>query len=416
MRAYTEATRTSMWASQVELQIASDILEISLMYTASKLSIQLGRGIPSYAIKKFGNHYILARVHKRKRVQSSMTSVYRGGMMSWTWETSESAEHETGTVEHEVPQAVSTNYMHDPYTTVKISEKIKTDVRRITFTSTSMTIADLKARLSSMLKLPVSSMVILDDEDENEMPDWTSLPSSVILTVLGNEAKLKLDVHIPMRDAQFSLEVSLNIDRTELENKLAAILRVPPQDMRILNARGFEWRACINPEDHVLHVHIVERAGMRRTASPTVPYGDMSTQPPQQRDTESEESQEARQQRVRDQIEGAHDGRRDTPSSDSRMPSPRASRSRSRSRTRSMSPVTSLRRGSASPTRHGHWATSYPTHIHPAQAEPVSKPVLQTNMRPVGYIWAGGRMARGRESHRPVKAKNPSRQLQGHAH
>ena len=292
LRAYTEATRTSMWASQVELQIASDILEISLMYTAGKFSIQLGQGIPSYAIKKVGNHYILARVHKRKRVQSSMTSVYRGGMRPWTWETPESAEHEVGTVEHEVSQAVPTNYMQDPYTTVKISEKIKTDVRRITFISTSMTIADLKARLSSMLKLPVSSMLILDDEDENEMPDWTSLPSSVILTVMGNEAKLKLDVHIPMRDAQFSLEVSLNIDRTELENKLAAILRVPPQDMRILNARGFEWRACINPEDHVLHVHIVERAGMRRSVSPTEPYGDMNTQPPQPRGTESEESQE----------------------------------------------------------------------------------------------------------------------------
>ena len=388
LSAYLAATRSSMWASQIELQIAADILEVPLLYMTKNNCMQLGSGCPHYAIKKVENHYVLDRLHKRAEGGRPIPCPLRAGMQNWTW------EEQSAAPSSQIPTA----YMHDPYTTVTISDKIKTDIRRITLVAGTMTIADLKARLSSMLKIPVASMIILEADDDNELPDWTSLPSAVVLTVLGSALKLKLDVHVPERNVHFFVEVPLNVTRTELENTLASILRVSQHDMRIVNAHGHDWRACVNPEDHVVHVHILERAGMRTSLTPTVPFGCSTSSHAQEQEQDGEEdgeqSEEVQAMHWRDQVEGAHDGRRNESSPTSRMPSPRASRSRTRSRTRSRShsrsasPTTSLRRGSASPTRHGHWTTAPPLHLLPAQREPIAKPVIDTNGRPVGYIWA----------------------------
>ena len=45
------------------------------------------------------------------------------------------------------------------------AENVKSDVRRIACLAGAMTVADLKARLSSILKIPVMSMVLEDEED-----------------------------------------------------------------------------------------------------------------------------------------------------------------------------------------------------------------------------------------------------------
>ena len=132
-------------------------------------------------------------------------------------------------------------HMRDEYTTVRMSDKIRTDARIITFlVAGTMNIADLKARPSSMLRIPVASMVLLNDDDEDEMPDWTSLT----LTVAGGGATVKLVVVVPTRDVTFHLQIQPSMQRSELQIKLSSILATPRHDMRVLNARGIGWRTC----------------------------------------------------------------------------------------------------------------------------------------------------------------------------
>ena len=382
LKAYLAATKSSMWASQVELHAAAQILDTPVMYMSGRVSMNLGEGIPKFAIKKMQHHYVLARIHKlHGRVCKSPAPLRAGMHASWTWESTDSA----------VPSVQPTSYMGDPYTTVKVSEKIKTDVRRVTFLTGTMTVADLKARMSTILRLPVAGMVVLDDEDESELPDWTSLPPNVILTVLADEARVKMQIHVPCREATFHMDMPMNTQRTHLENKIGKLLQVSPRAMRITNSRGMDWRAFTTHDDHMITVQILERGGMITQISPTEPYvnepyvneenGNGVGTVPEDGD---ETSEEIRHQRLRDQVEGAHDGRRSNGSPDSRP----STRRRERSRSRSLSPTSSLRRGSASPTRHGHWASAQPATLHPAQAEPTPRPVIEFSGRPVGYVWA----------------------------
>ena len=119
-------------------------------------------------------------------------------------------------------------------------------------------------------------------------------------------------------------------------------------------------------EDEMVAVIGQNGGGMRRTISPTQPYAG-----PEEENEET--SEEIREARWRDQVE----------STGHTYPSPRYDASRSRSR----SPMSSLERGSASPTRHGWHSSATPPMLQPAQHEPVSRPVIDGE-NPVGYVWA----------------------------
>ena len=270
LRAYIEATKGSMWASQVELELAARILSVSVLYMSGKTCVQLGCGTPSHAVRREGSHYVLINLHKKHKTypRAFAADCVRAGMHQWTWE-------------EEVPTPAASSiaqlaHGRDAYVTVRIDEKIKTDVRRITFELGTMNVADMKARLSAMLKLPVASMVILEEEEEAELPDWTSLPSSIILTTVGGGGKINLEVTVPMRNVNFTLHVTPDTKRTELESMLGYYACCSRQQHAHPKCQrdGVEimhsvWRTLL------LRSISLRELGVRTQISPTVPYHDV---------------------------------------------------------------------------------------------------------------------------------------------
>ena len=271
----------------------------------------------------------------------------------------------------------------DPYTTVRISDKVTSDVRRVTFLSGTMTVADLKVRMSSILKIPVATMILEEEDNGDVLPDWTNLPSSVLLTVVAQHSYIKLDVRVPERQLNFTIQTDGVVQREFIDQYLSAILNVPIPSLVITNIKGMSWMSSKDPHDRILIVRTVERGDTQRSRSQqrcislTEPYQN-------QEEEEDGASEEVQEMIWRDQVEGADDGRG--------PPSPMPRREhihdytprRERSRSRTMSPTTSLGRGSASPTRHGHWVNASSTLVTLAQHEPI----LERVELPVGYIWA----------------------------
>ena len=382
LQAYLSATRHTMWASQLELYFAMKELDCAVLCMSDDMCVKLGEGIAKFAIRKHGDHYLLTRVHKTfKNQHSKYTKTQkheRAGMMSWDWEADPGQEPPIVRRIDQVP-------MQDDYTTVSISAGIMTDIRRVTYVRGVMTVADLKAKLATILKIPVASMDIHDEEDGDILPDWTNPTASVELQVQGQTNLVKLDIRVPMRRASFIIQVENTINVLDLKDKLATILGAQRDSLVLSTIRGAPWTSCRDPLDHVVAVNILERAGMeRQEISSTLPYtgNDQSAQ-----DDAEEESEEVATARWRDQVEAAHDGAHDMHANNMETP-PRPMRERSRSRSRSLSPAASLGRGSASPTRHGHWTRSCAVTLPPAQYEPICKPVLEGRDLPVGYIWA----------------------------
>ena len=63
LKAYLAATRSSMWASQIELEIGARVLSVAVLYMFGRVCMQLGAGTPKYAIKKVKSAILHVPVH-----------------------------------------------------------------------------------------------------------------------------------------------------------------------------------------------------------------------------------------------------------------------------------------------------------------------------------------------------------------
>ena len=154
--------------------------------------------------------------------------------MTWQWESHEEhvqqpvvpriEEHTQQSVEPRIDPPI----MHSDYTTVRLSHDVVHEIRRVTFIRGAMTVTS-RPRWH-LLKLPVASMEIHDDEDDEGdiLPDWTNPTSSVELHVMGQSSLVKLDVRIPMRRASFVTQVDKSINAYALKVKLGNILAIQP--------------------------------------------------------------------------------------------------------------------------------------------------------------------------------------------
>ena len=379
LRAYYQETCEHMWASQLELAIAAEILGIAVNYLGDNVCMKLGEGRATHAIVKRGKHYILAKNNKKQTPRNG--DVMRAGMNPWTWEAPQ-----------QLPQQMPTHAVtEEEYVTVRTSPTFRHEIRRITFIKAAMTVADLKAKLSAILKVPVSIMRILDGDDDQEIPDWTNPPALVQLEIDSPATDMvRMCVRVPSRNATFTVSIRTTTTLEELESIIGAIMGLPVQALHLTTLRNTPWLTAVGVENHMVNITIQERAGMRHDLTPTeeyIPQGEPDG------DDESE-SQEITNMHLRDMIEAAHDGAATlrSPSRTSMRrpttPAPMFRVSRSRSRSRGSSPAASLYRGSVSPTRHGYCSRAYPYQINQAQEEPISKVVIEEEGPPIGYIWA----------------------------
>ena len=132
--------------------------------------------------------------------------------------------------------------------------------------------------------------------------------------------------------------------------------------VQIVDERGNQWAHDVLTPGMWIHVHmLLQRGGMRtQDLTPTEPY---------------EGVQQDQQQR-----EPQHDREEPLP----------VVRGRSQESSRSRSPMSSLYRASASPTRHAWHSEAIPDPISMAQHDPTPRVVLDRHF-PVGYVWANPR-------------------------
>ena len=81
---------------------------------------------------------------------------------------------------------------------------------------------DIKAKLAKTFEVPIKFLEF-QDTDGSEIPDWCSIPSCVTLVHTSVTRTITLDVHVPQREASFSLKLSSKATQHEVETKLASI-------------------------------------------------------------------------------------------------------------------------------------------------------------------------------------------------
>ena len=254
LAAYYHATCRDMWASQAELAIAAELEGIAVDFISNESYVKLGQGVVKYAIKKVGDHFVLVKKHKKRTYTESVETLRAGMQNTWHWEDPRPSRDVEPTPE---------------YTTVRTSPHFRHEIRRITFVRAALTIADLKARLSAIFKIPVATMTIHDDD---VLPDWTNPTSSVQMNVNSPMDVVRLDVRVPDRGSAFEVQVPSDITPDQLEQRLCSILGTQPRETMITTMRGTPWLTAMGMQNHVVVVRFFERGGMRNEISPTLEF------------------------------------------------------------------------------------------------------------------------------------------------
>ena len=439
LKAYAQAVRADLWASKVEIHLAAKISGVSLLYQDSDTFQVLGEGPLEHVVKLEARHFTLHRIHRKKTQYVSRTSPtsQRGGMRNTVdWLTpaprvsSDDTRQSFANLLHlddalpppasevDTPRDQRIEEVEEPYhpanTYVAQVEDdmtmsgehldqasqfvdIVVDVGRLGMElqqavvrlPNQATVDELKRVVSAMVGAHDHNLDILFGEEEDSLPDWVQPPRQVVVDYKqGAIPSLQVKVNVPWRGYTICLMVPQVDPVRYIKEQMCVIMQVPPGEIAVYGKDGNPLQGMPIHGQMLLVERILQRAGMRRSLSPTQP---MSSYPSTSRNTEQsdEESSEVQEATWRDQVEAAG-GEYLPPEQRSQSALGYVTPTRRASRSRSRSPQSSLARGSASPTRHAWFSSASPRGYPPAQEEAVSKVVIDDH-NPVGYIWADPR-------------------------
>ena len=93
LQAYLAQVRYRLWASQVELSLAADILKVATYIYTDKGALRVGKGVPMSSIHLRNQHYThcIAYDGHAAAMQFSYNQAQRGGMrpmptQPWIWQ------------------------------------------------------------------------------------------------------------------------------------------------------------------------------------------------------------------------------------------------------------------------------------------------------------------------------------------
>ena len=418
LSAYCAALRRDLWASQVEIQLAAEVLGIAVRYRDGSVQT-LGAGKPRFEIRKVRSHFILNKIHADKKQTETSNPLNRGGMQA--------EQQQEGQATHVPTPTAAPNYEEPTDIVLTFAPQIQSVRSMVLGRANFPLVGVLRTRLAVWLQVSVQSVCISthDDEDLDNLPDWVQPPDHCMISLLVPVASFyRIAVVIQGRHTHFVMHVTKGTTRQAIEDQIANIIGTLPQFITLSDQHGQTWFPPVSLEDQIVTVVTTGfRAGAGNgTVSPTVPYSDDDNdgglidllEDPEPyvdpRPGDPDYDSEPDRQFLAHQVEAAEDSRstrsRSRLSTTSRQDRqfrsqmrqaarevPRGSRSRSRDRPplRDWSVESSVRRGSASPTRHGWTSSAPPQLLPPAQNEPVCKPVLEGETPigyPIGYIWA----------------------------
>ena len=193
LEAYCQRMREDMWASCVELSLAADIMGISLVYSDKGKKMKIGHGPLAGLIKRIGSHFVLHNLHvdpSRLSRASKDAGMERAGML--------------------MPKTLPRSSW------VKIVPIEPVEIDSVTVNVDSMTVADLKMYLARILRVQLTSIVLVDPEGEDEVPDWTEPPDRLEAYVHNIPPKIRVEIAVPERESTFSLMLTPEATRCEV--------------------------------------------------------------------------------------------------------------------------------------------------------------------------------------------------------
>ena len=421
-RAYAAEIRASQWASKVELALAAECLSATYMYVENGCAEKDGDMKPKYMIKLEGMHFVVKKIHAKIKTKG-YGGIARGGMhAAWTaWQREPMRQHPTHpqeqmtaatyvsqqqqihvyatappglslprqqetafvdlldiqqeTPRHQQQQAADADQAHedggsedtipecamdnmDTATHHSNDQQGREYTVHLPTESTSITTMTLFFHNEITMKIKTIAATAIgvphydlraQDMEGNEVSDWSIPPStSKLMKRTRYIPNIMVKIALPQRAETFMLDVCAAASAEEIQQRVANVLAIDYDEIKMYTEEGDEITHDF--EEEMVVVLGQRRGGMRRSVTPTQPYEGC------QDDRDEETSEEIREARWRDQVE----------STGQNYPSPRSNASRSRSR----SPMSSLARGSASPTRHGWHSAATPPLLQPAQHEP----------------------------------------------
>ena len=434
LKAYEAEVRGGLWASALELQLGAEVLGITAGLRMGGKYILIGeKRNPIYDIVMRGKHFILMTKHGKKRY-SVEPSFHRAGMRNpWTdWQRERPQELEEdeevpewARVGHARAEAQPQHEMEENATypwptptalprTLKVEILIpEADVHSLLMDRRVLhTVAKIKVRVGAILQRVPSTLEVTAIPMGAPLEDTMNAPEIAYVRDkhLRTYNYARLAIRVPDRNTQFIIHIAPEATSYNVHMHVAAVLGVMPEFVELKTMDGGIWQPAGTTADQAAIATVI---GMRGGAGGTV----STTEPCEtQRETaEQEEAEEGGQtdgqvvqyEALEDTNYAHGDGLRNNENYNeedernyyedpeieqtwrrdaweaARAPIGRRAPSSSRSR----SPASSIRRMSASPTRHNWYSEALPDDIPSAQLEPVCR-VAVSGEYPIGYIYA----------------------------
>ena len=208
LQSYLEKVRRGLWASVWEVHLAAKIMGVKVMYEDSQVRCEVGNveGDVKYAVRLKNMHYVVVKVHKKKREKGAPT-LRRGGMKSlWTdWQDEirddtggtynvptvdllDIESHQDSPREVVASRAGPSGHSESPddaFTEKGEKEETKfvyhvnvkhanVEVKYVRFeVDFEMTVGELKCKVEDMIHVKDANMDVVDEgESDEELPDW----------------------------------------------------------------------------------------------------------------------------------------------------------------------------------------------------------------------------------------------------
>ena len=398
LASYCAKVEQGLWASIWEVHLSAKILGVNIMYEDASVRCVVGmqERKPKYAIRLKNKHYVVTKIHVAK-TEKGRSKCLRGGMRTdWTSWQDDMVDDTGGTYNVPTLDLLDIEPHDDPpreqpsraRSTGHIEEHLEEHVKEVEGDGVEnyvyhvdlkylhgdikyvkleyvkeLCVAELKCKVEDMTRVKCDTIDIMQEDDsDEELPDWVQVPKHVVVKMRDHcIPTVRLNVLATARGASFQIEVTPYACLPELKAMIAKVMGQHENYIEIVNDRGNTWTDLMLTSGMSVHVHeLVQRGGVRTQISPTVPY-----------ESEDEELEEANWNY---QVEGAADAE----------PPPRV-RGRASDSSRSRSPMSSLQRASASPTRHAWHSDATPEIEMRGQHEHTPRVVFDRHL-PVGYV------------------------------
>ena len=334
LKAYLADVRFQQWASSLEVAAAADILGIHVMIDNGYDKIVTGTA-PTHVVKLAKSHWTLAKIHKRKIMQTTGTTCHsRGGM--WTWEeptpqqpipedeeipdwarlghqqTLPAVPIGPQALPHVLPQrddgdlpSAPSTLGHEAHTVsvpallqrgdlqqgagdmysksvkIAIDSSVDTNIRELLIqVKCGVPLGVLLDQISEIVKVDRKKLALVPTSaSRTPLSIWDPCPDVahlVDILTMPTPMGRTLHVQMPPTDIEFTMCLDGRWSLDDVMHRLAILLATNMSDVSLVDSKGYPW--TLPPADGNYHARVItksSRGGMYgNTVSTTLPMED----------------------------------------------------------------------------------------------------------------------------------------------